>query len=119
MWVAFLTSTNRVTATSVVRLVYLLKLDSLSPDVTWNFSKTQIWTCVELHTAIISGEYMYSRYLEYVDFTETDHRYDTLTSLSSLLTPNLSVGAWSGPQLCKPQGNNKRTVGVLSLSVQV
>ncbi|KAI5306541.1 hypothetical protein KEM56_000343 [Ascosphaera pollenicola] len=44
-----------VTATSVVRLVYLLRLDSQSPDVTWNFSKTQIWTCIELQTAITSG----------------------------------------------------------------
>lgn len=44
-----------VTATSITRLVYLMNLDLKSPDFTWNFGVTQIWTCVELHAAIISA----------------------------------------------------------------
>lgn len=47
---------SSVTATSITRLVYLMNLDLKSPDFTWNFGVTQIWTCVELHAAIISGK---------------------------------------------------------------
>lgn len=48
---------HSVIAVSITRLVYLLALDGASPDVNWNFAGTQIWTCVEMNIAIVSGEW--------------------------------------------------------------
>lgn len=45
-----------VVAVSITRLIYLVHLDETSPDVNWNFAGTQIWTCVEMNIAIVSGE---------------------------------------------------------------
>ncbi|KAL0932228.1 uncharacterized protein CTRU02_213181 [Colletotrichum truncatum] len=42
-----------VTIVSVVRLYVILSVDLTSPDITWNFIDTIIWTNVEANTAII------------------------------------------------------------------
>ena len=47
---------HSVVAVSITRLIYLVGLDIASPDVNWNFASAQIWTCVEMNIAIVSGE---------------------------------------------------------------
>lgn len=47
---------HSVVAISITRLIYLVGLDIASPDVNWNFASAQIWTCVEMNIAIVSGE---------------------------------------------------------------
>ncbi|MCJ1263967.1 hypothetical protein MMC22_003838 [Lobaria immixta] len=44
-----------IIAVSITRLIYLINLDLHSPDVTWNFGVTQIWTCVEMNIAVVCG----------------------------------------------------------------
>ncbi|KAJ5998793.1 hypothetical protein N7451_006603 [Penicillium sp. IBT 35674x] len=43
------------TATSIIRLIYLMSLDLTSVDVTWTTRKIQIWTPVEMNMVIISA----------------------------------------------------------------
>ncbi|KAJ5267741.1 hypothetical protein N7478_010549 [Penicillium angulare] len=43
------------TATSIIRLIYLMSLDLTSGDVTWTTRKIQIWTPVEMDMVIISA----------------------------------------------------------------
>ncbi|CAI6337812.1 unnamed protein product [Periconia digitata] len=42
-----------VTIVSIIRLVFIMRVDLLSPDITWNFNDAIIWTNVEGNTAII------------------------------------------------------------------
>ncbi|OHE96937.1 hypothetical protein CORC01_07722 [Colletotrichum orchidophilum] len=44
-----------VTVVSTARLNVILSVDLTSPDITWNFIDTIIWTHVEANTAIICG----------------------------------------------------------------
>ena len=45
-----------VLCVSITRFTFILKLNIKSPDVTWNFVNTQIWTTVESHIGIACGE---------------------------------------------------------------
>lgn len=45
-----------VVGVSVARFTFIINLDLASPDITWNFVNTQIWTGVESHVGIVCGE---------------------------------------------------------------
>lgn len=45
-----------VICVSITRFTFIIKLDLMSPDVTWNFVNTQLWTAVESHIAITCGK---------------------------------------------------------------
>ncbi|MCJ1311312.1 hypothetical protein MMC25_004983 [Agyrium rufum] len=44
-----------VVAVSIARINFVVNLDLTSPDLTWNFVDTQIWTCIETNVGIICG----------------------------------------------------------------
>ena len=47
---------SSVVIISITRLVYLVRLDLTSQDVTWNFVNVEIWTLLEMGFAIVSGK---------------------------------------------------------------
>ncbi|KAL8727983.1 MAG: hypothetical protein Q9181_005500 [Wetmoreana brouardii] len=45
-----------VIGVSIARFTFIINLDLVSPDITWNFVNVQIWTGVESHVGIICGK---------------------------------------------------------------
>ncbi|KAL8627300.1 hypothetical protein Q9189_006992 [Teloschistes chrysophthalmus] len=45
-----------VVGVSIARFTFIIHLNLVSPDITWNFVNVQIWTGVESHVAIICGK---------------------------------------------------------------
>ena len=42
---------------SIIRLVTLVNVDLVSPDLDWNFAQVGIWTITESNIAIVSGNH--------------------------------------------------------------
>ena len=47
---------NSVIGVSIARFTFIINLNLVSPDITWNFVNVQIWTGVESHVGIICGK---------------------------------------------------------------
>lgn len=99
---------SSATATSIIRLIYLMSLDLNSVDVTWTIRKIQIWTPIEMNMVIISGKLLALAFLDvYIHLSLLTHWCDC--SLSPLSTPGLLLSPKYLPfESRKSMKNNNR-----------
>lgn len=46
---------NSICFASVIQIITCFKLDTTSPDVTWNFASIALWATVEVNLAVLAG----------------------------------------------------------------
>jgi hypothetical protein len=51
---------SSIVAVSAARLVFLMRLDLKSPDVTWELGTIQKWTFIESNMGIVAGKFQYA-----------------------------------------------------------
>ncbi|KAL8698796.1 MAG: hypothetical protein Q9224_001689 [Gallowayella concinna] len=70
-----------VIGVSIARFTVIINLDLASPDVTWNFVNTQIWTGVESHVGIICVSHQLGRDKNTSETTdeESNHEFALLS----------------------------------------
>ncbi|MCJ1369857.1 hypothetical protein MMC20_001069 [Loxospora ochrophaea] len=98
-----------VVVISIVRIVWFVRLDLKSPDFTWTYRNSHVWSIIELNVAVISGCLPSLRpILVYVA------THSSLNSLQSLFHRSRSSRTSTDKQFSggSPWANTKNTVSI-------